>query len=402
MSDNERAPETNLQPVVDHDDCGSRSSADFTAIPSQTLAIPASALAGFPNGRTPRELSRRRLLAEGIVGVASVYAATRLDWSQVFESAVAEADAMQKSLVVIYLQGGNDGLNVTVPVDTVYTGYQAARANIARVVGPSAGGKVGTWTMGGTGGSLGFANVCVSTAGTRRQRRSGARLRQPLRRRQRRRRLRPRGVPRRRLHAVEPLALRERRHLVRRLDREADDRLARPLARPLRLADEPAAGGLDRRLAEQADPHVDGARVRAADRSRARASTCRASTARRSTRRRSCRRSRACPPAPATITSRARAAPTAPRSTWRTASPRSRARQRAPATRPAPTSRRSCRRRRSCSAPGSAPASSRSTGAASTPTATSSTRRIRSSRTSRARSRRSRPTSSPAASRTRC
>ena len=35
---------------------------------------------------------------------------------------------MQKSLVVIYLQGGNDGLNVTVPVDTVYTGYQAARA----------------------------------------------------------------------------------------------------------------------------------------------------------------------------------------------------------------------------------------------------------------------------------
>ena len=34
---------------------------------------------------------------------------------------------MQKSLVVIYLQGGNDGLNVTVPVDTVYAGYQAAR-----------------------------------------------------------------------------------------------------------------------------------------------------------------------------------------------------------------------------------------------------------------------------------
>jgi uncharacterized protein (DUF1501 family) len=94
-----------------------------------------------------------------------VYAATRLDWSQVFEAAVAEADAMQKSLVVVYLQGGNDGLNVTVPIDTVYTGYQAARANIARVVGPTAGGKVGTYAMGGTGGSLGFANVAVSTAG---------------------------------------------------------------------------------------------------------------------------------------------------------------------------------------------------------------------------------------------
>jgi uncharacterized protein (DUF1501 family) len=166
MSDLENAPETNLQPEVDHDDCGSRSSADFTAIPSQRLAIPASALAGFPNGKSPRDLSRRRLLAEGIVGVASVYAATRLDWNSVFESAVAEADAMQKSLVVIYLQGGNDGLNVTVPIDAKYAGYQTARANIARVVGPSTGGQVGTWAMGGTGGSLGFANVAVSTAHT--------------------------------------------------------------------------------------------------------------------------------------------------------------------------------------------------------------------------------------------
>ncbi|HEY1480130.1 MAG TPA: DUF1501 domain-containing protein [Gaiellales bacterium] len=158
---------TPIEPIpYDCDDCGSRSSADHTARASQTLAIPASALTGFPNGKSPRDLTRRRLIAEGIAGVASVYAATRLDWSQVFEAAVAEADAMQKSLVVIYLQGGNDGLNVTVPVDTMYTGYQAARSNIARVVGPSAGGKVGTWAMGGTGGSLGFANVCVSTAGT--------------------------------------------------------------------------------------------------------------------------------------------------------------------------------------------------------------------------------------------
>ena len=45
------------------------------------------AMAGFPLGRSPRELSRRRLIAEGIAGVASVYAATRLDWSQVFEAA---------------------------------------------------------------------------------------------------------------------------------------------------------------------------------------------------------------------------------------------------------------------------------------------------------------------------
>ena len=162
----EETQDTSLQPYVDCDDCGSRSSADYTAVPSQRLAIPAAALAGFPEGKTPRELSRRRLLAEGIVGMASVYAATRLDWSQVFEAATAEADAMQKSLVIVYLQGGNDGLNVTVPIDAKYAGYQTARANIARVVGPTAGGTVGTWAMGGTGGSLGFANVCVSTAST--------------------------------------------------------------------------------------------------------------------------------------------------------------------------------------------------------------------------------------------
>jgi hypothetical protein len=165
MSEDTQA--TAIEPVpFDCDDCGSRSSADFTARPSQTLAIPASAITGFPTGKTPRELNRRRLLAEGIAGVASVYAATQLDWSQVFEAAVAEADAMAKSLVVVYLQGGNDGLNVTVPIDSVHAGYLAARTNIARVVGPTAGGTVGTWAMGGTGGSLGFANVAVSTAGT--------------------------------------------------------------------------------------------------------------------------------------------------------------------------------------------------------------------------------------------
>jgi uncharacterized protein (DUF1501 family) len=163
----EKTQATPIEPVpFDCDDCGSRSSADFTARPSQTMAIPASAITGFPTGKSPRELSRRRLLAEGIAGVASVYAATQLDWSQVFEAAVAEADSMAKSLVVIYLQGGNDGLNVTVPIDGMHAGYLAARTNIARVVGPTAGGTVGTWAMGGTGGSLGFANVAVSTAGT--------------------------------------------------------------------------------------------------------------------------------------------------------------------------------------------------------------------------------------------
>ena len=117
--------------------------------------------------------------------------------------------------------------------------------------------------MGGTGGSLGFANVCVSAAEHGRQRRSRARLRQPVRRRERRSRLGPRGLPRRRLHASNHSHFESARHLVRRLDRQGADRLARPLARQVRLAGQPAAGGLDRRLAQQADPHLDGTRVRA-------------------------------------------------------------------------------------------------------------------------------------------
>ena len=44
MSEETQATQdTSLQPYVDCDDCGSRSSADYTARPSQRLAIPAAA-----------------------------------------------------------------------------------------------------------------------------------------------------------------------------------------------------------------------------------------------------------------------------------------------------------------------------------------------------------------------
>ncbi len=71
-------------------------------------------------------LDRRQFLRNGLVGVASVYSATQLDWSSIWEAAVAEAaEPMQKSIVCIFLNGGNDGLNTIVPVEaSEFTAYR--------------------------------------------------------------------------------------------------------------------------------------------------------------------------------------------------------------------------------------------------------------------------------------
>jgi len=68
---------------------------------------------------------------------------------------------------VIYLNGGNDGLNCFVPQSVLeHDKYQALRPSIFRALGPGTGAAVGTTVMPGTGGSLGFANKLVSgTAG---------------------------------------------------------------------------------------------------------------------------------------------------------------------------------------------------------------------------------------------
>jgi uncharacterized protein (DUF1501 family) len=137
------------------------------ARPSQMLPIPHKALAGFPDGRSPRDLTRRRLLQFGAAGVASVYASKVLGWESVWESAVAEAAGSPppRALVMLYLAGGQDGLNAVLPVSgTDYTTYASKRPTIGRLPGPSAGGKVGAFTIPNTGGALGFANPLVSTA----------------------------------------------------------------------------------------------------------------------------------------------------------------------------------------------------------------------------------------------
>ncbi len=137
----------------------------------QTLPIPYAAMDGFPAGRSPRDLTRRKLLQWGVAGFASVYAAKELAWDQVW-NAVAEAhDApRQNALVLIYLAGGNDGLNVVMPngysADSTaaaqWAAYRTARPTIGRDV--VAGAKIKVTPLQGAGyaPNLAFANTTVS------------------------------------------------------------------------------------------------------------------------------------------------------------------------------------------------------------------------------------------------
>ena len=148
-------------------DCARSDSAVTDVLPSATIPIPAEALAGFPDGvpKVPgRGHSRRRFLTGSAVGMASIYSAAHLTWESVWDAAAARAATPTDNILVcIYLNGGNDGLNAIVPVSNdQYPGYVSQRSNIARVLGPSGGGQVGTSVMPGTGGTLAFANPLVS------------------------------------------------------------------------------------------------------------------------------------------------------------------------------------------------------------------------------------------------
>jgi uncharacterized protein (DUF1501 family) len=106
-------------------------------------------------------------LAGSAVGMASIYSAAHLTWESIWHAAAADAaQSMQNAVVCIYLNGGNDGLNAIVPVSSAeYAAYHAQRSNIARALGPSSGGQVGTTVMPGTGNTLAFANPLVSGTG---------------------------------------------------------------------------------------------------------------------------------------------------------------------------------------------------------------------------------------------
>ena len=149
-------------------DCARSDSLVTDLDPVNRMPIPVEAVAGFPDG-VPRAkgLDRRAFLRTGVLGLASVYAASKIDWTRAFEAAVAEGASPANQLVMIFLNGGNDGLNTIVPLNE-YAAYSAARPNLARAQGPSTpgvGGRVGTTVMPGTGGALGWANVGVAGVG---------------------------------------------------------------------------------------------------------------------------------------------------------------------------------------------------------------------------------------------
>ena len=164
-----KKPQTTEMNALKCADCARSDSRVTDLRPTSQVEIPLEAIAGFPDGppRTKSGLSRRSFLRGGIVGVASVYSMTHLSWDSIWNAAAAEAAGpANKALVCIYLNGGNDGLNTIVPVSSgQYSAYAAQRSNIARVLGPSGGGSVGTTVMGGTGSTLAFANPGVSGVG---------------------------------------------------------------------------------------------------------------------------------------------------------------------------------------------------------------------------------------------
>ena len=146
-------------------DCARSDSAVSDLKPDSLLPIPADALSGWRDGLPGTTgVTRRKLLRNGVLGFAAVYGASQLSFEDVWESAVAQAaEPMGKSIVVIYLNGGNDGLNCFVPQDaTQYGQYKTLRPTIARLQGPGVGTAVGTTVMPGTGGALGFSNKLVS------------------------------------------------------------------------------------------------------------------------------------------------------------------------------------------------------------------------------------------------
>ena len=151
-------------------DCARSESAVEGVRPDGVLPIPVDALTGWQEGR-PGEggVSRRSLLANGALGLASVYGASKLSFDEIFQTAIAEGAQPDSCLVVIYLNGGNDGLNCFIPNDAAdavhgYNAYKAARPNIYRTQGAGTMARPGSTPL--TGGvdnqKLAFANPLVS------------------------------------------------------------------------------------------------------------------------------------------------------------------------------------------------------------------------------------------------
>lgn len=144
-------------------DCAASDSAAYDMVPVDHMPIPTEALLGFPDGvpRMPR-VNRGRFLKNGFLGFASVYAASKIPWQTAFESAVAEGAVANPCIVMLFLNGGNDGPNTFVPSEqTQYDAYATLRPTIRRAQGPGLGGS--TPMAGPAGSQLAFANALLGT-----------------------------------------------------------------------------------------------------------------------------------------------------------------------------------------------------------------------------------------------
>ncbi len=141
-------------------DCAASDSAEHDLDPVDHMPITAETLAGSPGG-APRAKGRNRkeFFRDAAIFSAAVYAATQIDWTQALEAA-AQGDPDRK-LCMIFLNGGNDGLQTMVPL-AEYDTYLAKRTNLARLNGPGNGSRVGTVPVAGTGGAHGWAEVCMA------------------------------------------------------------------------------------------------------------------------------------------------------------------------------------------------------------------------------------------------
>ena len=93
------------------EDCLRADSAVTDVTPVDYMPIPPDALVGFPDGvPLVKEHDRRSFLRNGAIGTAAVYGASKINWTKAFEAAQASAAVPQAAVVMLYINGGFDGL----------------------------------------------------------------------------------------------------------------------------------------------------------------------------------------------------------------------------------------------------------------------------------------------------
>ena len=150
-------------------ECAAASATVTDLEPTQHIPLPEDVL---DHGPEAVGLSRRGLLRAGAVGSVAVYGSSILGLDTIFGSAsAAAASGPNTCVVMLYLQGGCDGLGLVLPgtgAATQYNTYVTARTALHRVQGASdtVNGIVGSHDIPNTGGTLAWSNpLLTSTAG---------------------------------------------------------------------------------------------------------------------------------------------------------------------------------------------------------------------------------------------